>query len=289
MLAGVFWGAGFPLGKLALRQVDASHLVLLRFAFAALVALPFALRRPEARALFRSPLVLACGVIYGLAFLVQFEGLAYINVSLAALLVGAMPALIAIAARILGEPVSRLSWAGVTAASLGAALIAGRPGPGGTPLGIGLSLLALLLFLTWLMVLRRAPKPPTPMAMPAVTVIIAAATLLPTALLLHGPPKLALVSPTTWAAIACQGVVCTFLATAAWQYGAARVGNAVAGVFVNIEPLMGSVIGVTLFGDHLSPGLVLGGLSIIAGSVVVVLGERGTKAQDLAEVAATPA
>ncbi len=288
ILAGVFWGGGFPLGKLALRQVNAADLVLLRFAFAALVALPFALRRAEARALFRSPTVLACGLIYGLAFLVQFEGLSYTNVSLAALLVGAMPALIAIAARLLGEPVSRLSWAGVIAASAGAALIAGRPGPGGTPLGIGLSLVALLLFLSWLLVLRRAPKAPTLLAMPAATVIIAAATLLPTALLLHGPPKLNL-SPLTWTAIACQGVVCTFLATAAWQYGATRVGNAVAGVFVNIEPLMGSVLGVTLFGDHLTAGLVVGGLSIIAGSVVVVLGERNTRARDLVEVAATPA
>ena len=228
------------------------------------------------------------GFIYGLAFLVQFEGLAYTNVSLAALLVGAMPALIAIAARLLGEPVSRLSWAGVIAASLGAALIAGRPGPGGSPLGIGLSLLALLLFLSWLMVLRRTPKPADPMAVPAATVIISAATLLPVALLLHGPPRLNL-SPITWGAIAAQGVVCTFLATAAWQFGAARVGNAVAGVFVNIEPLMGSVIGVSLFGDHLTLGLVIGGLSIIAGSVVVVLGERGTQARDLKEVAATPA
>ena len=35
IMAGVFWGGGFPLGKLALREVDAAHLVLLRFVFAA--------------------------------------------------------------------------------------------------------------------------------------------------------------------------------------------------------------------------------------------------------------
>ncbi len=287
ILAGVFWGGGFPLGKVALRELDAAHMVLLRFVFAALFALPFALRRPEARALFRSPLALGCGGLYGLAFLVQFEGLAHVNVSFAALLVGAMPALIAVAARILGEPVSRLSWAGVVAASGGAALIAGRPGPGDTPLGVGLSVLSLFLFLSWLLLLRRAPKGGDALAMPALTVIVAAVTLLPLALILHGVPRLSL-SPVTWAAVAGQGVVCTFLATAAWQFGAARVGNATAGVFVNIEPLMGSIIGVTLFGDRLTPGLAIGGLAIVVGSVVVVLGERGTQARDLVEVAPTP-
>ena len=105
--AGVFWGMGFPLGKLALRETDAAHVVLLRFAIAALVALPFALRGRETRALFRSPVVLLAGALYGVAFVVQFEGLAHVSVTLAALLVGAMPALIAVSARLLGERVSR--------------------------------------------------------------------------------------------------------------------------------------------------------------------------------------
>jgi drug/metabolite transporter (DMT)-like permease len=229
--------------------------------------------------------VLLCGAIYGLAFLAQFEGLARVNVSLAALLVGAMPAFIAIAARLTGEPVGRVSWIGVAAASCGAALIAGRPDGGGSPAGVALSLLGLLLFLTWLQVLRRAPKPAAPMALPAVTVIVAAATLLPVSFVMHGAPRLDL-SAGAWAAIVAQGVFCTFLATAAWQFGARQVGSATAGVFVNIEPLMGSVIGVTLFGDHLTWGLALGGAAIIAGSVIVVLGERESK-QVLAEIAAT--
>ena len=105
--AGAFWGLGFPLGKLALREIDAAHMVLLRFAVAALAAAPFAFRDAETRALVRSPPVLAAGALYGVAFMVQFEGLAHVSVTLAALLVGAMPALIAVSARLLGERVSR--------------------------------------------------------------------------------------------------------------------------------------------------------------------------------------
>ena len=288
ILSGLCWGVGFPLGKLAMREIGAGQMIALRFIIAALVALPFALANREARALFRSPPVLAAGVLYGLAFQVQFEGLARTSVSLSALLVGAMPALIAIGARLLGEHIPRLSWLGVAAATLGAALIAGRPGDAGSPLGVVLCLAALLIFLAWLFVLRGAPKGPTVMALPAVTVIVAAATMAPAAFLLHGPPPLAL-SPAAWGAIAAQGVVCTLISTAAWQYGLARVGSATAGVFVNIEPLMGTLLGVAFFHDRLTLNLALGGLLILAGSYGVVLGERSAPAGDLAHNPVTPA
>jgi len=283
-LAGVFWGLGFPMGKIAQREMSSVDMVLLRFTAAAIVALPFALRRAESRALFRSPAILFGGVLYGLAFVVQFEGLAHTSVALAALLVGAMPALIAVGARLLGEPVSRASWVGVAAATLGAGLIAGKPGAAGTPLGVALSLGSLPIFLAWLYVLRRAPKAPTPMAIPAVTMIVAAATVLPIALVLHGPPRLDF-SGAAWGCIVSQGLLSTFLATAAWQFGAARVGAASAGVFINIEPLMGAAIGICLFGDRMTTALVLGGLLIIGGSVVVVLGERGMSAPQGSEIA----
>ena len=272
-LSGLCWGMGFPLGKFVLTETSAAHMVLLRFAVAALAAAPFALARAEARALFRSPVILAAGALYGVAFMVQFEGLAHVSVTLAALLVGAMPALIAISAKLLGEKVSRASWIGVVAATLGAALIAGKPEGAGSPLGVALSLGSLLIFLAWLTVMRRAPPSPTPMAIPAVTVIVAAFTVLPIALFMHGPPRLDL-SPPVWAAIAGQGVLATLLATAAWQFGSARVDAASAGVFINIEPLIGASVGVTLFGDHLTFALGIGGLLIIAGSFVVVLGEK---------------
>lgn len=287
-LAGLCWGLGFPTGKLILTEMEAAHMVLLRFVVAALAAAPFALRSAEVRALFRSPVVLLAGVLYGVAFMVQFEGLAHVSVTVAALLVGAMPALIAVSAKVLGEPVSRLSWAGVAAATLGAALIAGKPDGASSPLGVALSIGALFLFLAWLITLRRAPKTPNAMAIPAVSIVVAAATVLPIALVMHGAPRLALSAP-VWLAVLAQGVLATLLATAAWQFGAARVGSASAGVFINIEPLIGAACGVLLFGDHLTAALLAGGLLIVGGSFAVVLGERGAKPGALqATVAPTP-
>ncbi|WP_210357200.1 DMT family transporter [Sphingomonas beigongshangi] len=271
ILAGLCWGIGFPLGKLALRATDPAHMVLLRFAVAAIAALPFVLGR-AARALFRSPAVLLAGLLYALGFLVQFEGLARVSVTLAALLVGAMPALIAVSARLLGERTTAASWAGVAAATAGAALIAGDPGGAGTLAGVLLSLASLLLFLGWFYALKRAPTIAAPMAMPSATIVVAAITILPIAVAMHGMPRLD-IGAVAWAGIIGQGLLSTMLATAAWQYGASRVGSASAGVFINIEPLIGALLGVAVFGDRLTWALATGGLLIVAGSLAVVLGE----------------
>lgn len=271
--AGLFWGLGFPLGKLALDEIMPAHMVLLRFVVASVASLPFALRSVEARALFRSPAVLWSGVLYGVAFLIQFEGLAGVTVTLAALLVGAMPALVAIAARLTGETVTRTSWIGVVAATIGAALIAGKPGGAGSAIGIALSLFSLLVFLAWLLVSKRAPTTRSALAVPAVMLIVATVAVAPLALALHGLPPVGL-SPTAWAGIVGQGLLSTFAATAAWQYGAARVDSASAGIFINIEPLVGALIGITLFHDPVGMPVWIGGLAIVAGSIIVVRGER---------------
>jgi drug/metabolite transporter (DMT)-like permease len=271
--AGIFWGLGFPLGKVALREVGPAHMVLLRFAVASILAIPFALATAESRALFRSPPVLLAGAFYGLAFIVQFEGLAGVTVTLAALLVGAMPALVAVAAYMMGERVSRASWTGVAAATIGAALIAGKPGGAGTAIGITLSLFSLLIFLAWMLALKRVPASASAMAVSAVTLVVATLTILPIALLLHGRPPIAL-GALAWSGIVGQGLLSTFLATAAWQYGSARVDSASAGVFINIEPLIGAALGIGMFGDPARWPLLLGGVLIIIGSIVVVRGER---------------
>jgi drug/metabolite transporter (DMT)-like permease len=274
-LAGMCWALGFPLGKVALAQLSPAHLVLLRFAVASLFAAPFALRTREARALFRSAPVLLAGALYGLAFLVQFEGLAGSTVTLAALLVGLMPALVAVSVRLLGERVSRTSWIGVASATIGAALIAGKPGGAGTAWGILLMLAALLLFLGWLHTARRAPGTRGLMAVPSVTLLIATAVLLPLSLLLHGAPPLALTAA-TWLSVLGSALLSTFVATAAWQFGSTRIGSTASGVFINIEPLVGAALGIALFGDPAGFPLIAGGVLIVMGSVVTVLGERRT-------------
>jgi drug/metabolite transporter (DMT)-like permease len=81
---------------------------------------------------------------------------------------------------------------------------------------------------------------------------------------------------------------CLFVITVVFMIAAAfrKAGRpaalaASAGVFINIEPLMGSILGVGLFGDKLTVLLAAGGLAIIAGSLLVVLGERSAPVAEM--------
>ncbi len=271
--SGLCWGLGLPLGKLALAETGASHMILLRFVVAGIACAPLVLGSSAGRRLMVKPAVLLSGASYAVGFLLQFEGLARSDVAVAALLVGVMPALIAVSAAVMGERVGALAWVGIVAATLGAMLIAGRPGPGVTPLGIGLCLGSLPVFLIWLHAARIAGAGADPVQIAAASIVVAALVLVVLVPLLHGPPRLAL-SPLAWTGIVGQGLLSTVAATLCWQLGAPRVSTAAAGVFINVEPVIGSGLGVALFHDRLTLLVVLGGLMILAGSLTVVLYER---------------
>ena len=280
LIAGVAWGVGFPLAELSLPEIAPAPLMLLRFLIASTACLPVAIRSREARRAFRDPWTWLAGAIYGPAFVLQFEGLARTSVTLAALMVGVLPALVAFVAPFVGERVSRLGWAGVAAATAGAVLIALRPGAAGTPVGVAMLVGSMLAYLGWFMVLRRVRPNPDPLAPPCAMIVTSTLFLALVVLPVFGPPTLHL-SAKAWTGAAGTGLLCTAVATVAWQLGAARVPSTAAGVFVNIEPVVGSALGVLAFHDPLTPALVAGGGLIVAGSVVVVLGERRRDPGDL--------
>jgi drug/metabolite transporter (DMT)-like permease len=286
--SGLCWGMGLPFGKLALAETDSAHMILLRFLVAGVAVAPWALRTREARARLRRPMVLICGAFYAFGFLAQFEGLARTSVTLAALLVGVMPVLIAVSAAVLGEKVGAPAWAGVAAATLGAALVGGRP-EGGSALGVLLCLGSLPLFLVWLYAGRAAGRDAPPLGLTCSTLFAAAVILLVLVVALHGPPNLHL-SPRAWTGIVGQGLLSTVGATLCWQIGAPRAPAAAAGVFINVEPVVGTAAGVFLFGDRPAPLTFLGGALILVGSIIVVLFEhRSPGGVQPAEDAPTPA
>ncbi|MBE7218309.1 MAG: DMT family transporter [Caulobacteraceae bacterium] len=273
LVAGVGWGLGFPFAELALPEVSPPQLIVLRFAVAAAPCLPLVLRSRETRRALADPWTWAAGAIYGLGFLLQFEGLARTNVTISALLVGLMPAEVALAAPLFGERVTPLGWAGVAAVTLGAALIAAKPGGHASASGLALLLAAMALFLGWLLALRRVREAGDRLAAPCAMVIACTVVLLAAAPFLHGWPPTHLTAR-AWAGVLGSGLISTSLATVAWQVGVARTPATAAGVFVNAEPLVGSALGVGLFHDPLTGALVAGGVLIVSGSVATVLGQR---------------
>jgi len=84
-----------------------------------------------------------------------------------------------------------------------------------------------------------------------------------------GAPPLAHVSSTAWIALAISGLLCTATTTLLWNWGIHHVPASRAGVFLNIEPALGSWLGVRLLGEHLGPFAWVGGGLILTAAVIL--------------------
>jgi drug/metabolite transporter (DMT)-like permease len=77
------------------------------------------------------------------------------------------------------------------------------------------------------------------------------------------------ISLTAWTALAISGLLCTATTTLLWNWGIHHVPASRAGVFLNIEPALGSLLGVKLLGEHLGPYAWAGGALILAAAVAL--------------------
>ncbi|HLI04058.1 MAG TPA: DMT family transporter [Terracidiphilus sp.] len=289
-LAGSLWGTGFFWGRLALNEMSVEHMVLYRFFFASLGIAPVALARRArmSRGEWRLLLIAAAFGI-PIQFLLQFNGLARTTVSHAALMVGAMPVLLAVAAVLFaGERLDWPGWLALTASTAGVGLVVlggshattGRETP--TLAGDLLVILSLVTALAWILLSKRLMLTHTAPVVSAYTILSGTAMLLVVyfAPALAGcrvaPLPFAHVSPTAWAALAISGLLCTAATTLLWNWGIHQVPASRAGVFLNIEPALGSILGVELLGEKLGPYAWLGGAMIVGAAVVLT--SRGNEA-----------
>jgi len=83
------------------------------------------------------------------------------------------------------------------------------------------------------------------------------------------PLPFAHISPTAWVALAISGLLCTATTTLLWNWGIHHVPASRAGVFLNIEPALGSWLGVKLLGEHLGPYAWVGGALILGAAVTL--------------------
>ncbi len=62
-----------------------------------------------------------------------------------------------------------------------------------------------------------------------------------------------------------------------WNWGINHVPASRAGVFLNIEPALGSILGVELLGEKLGPYAWLGGALILAAAITLTARGRDTE------------
>jgi len=208
---------------------------------------------------------------------VQFEGLARTTASHASLMVGTLPLTLAIAAVIFThERLDRVGWSMIVVSTIGAILIVLQAHTGGSVSG-GPSLIGDLLVLgslfagvAWVLVTQRvmhAGHGYSPVVMTVYVVFLGSAMLFLWVFVADGPPPVHL-STRVWLALAAQGFLATTAATLLWNWGLRKVPAARAGIFVNFEPVVGSILGVTLLGESLGPMALLGGLLIVGAATI---------------------
>jgi drug/metabolite transporter (DMT)-like permease len=103
----------------------------------------------------------------------------------------------------------------------------------------------------------------------ACTIWLGTAMLVAFEAIVHPHELLTTYSTSAWLATAASGVLSTAAATVFWTIGLQNVPASDAGVFINLEPLVGALCGVALFGDSIGWPLVTGAILIIAAAVAV--------------------
>ena len=262
--AGLLWGTTVPLSKLALEWLSPGWLTVARFGLAAAVLL--AVAKPGLRAAFTPKVLLSGALGYGGSVMVQNAGISRTSVTHAALLIGAVPVMVAIIAAVWHRTVARpVAWVGFVVSLGGVGLVtAGGGGGGATMAGDGLVLASLVLSATVTVAQVRLLVGRDPVAVTAVQFLGATVGALLVSVLTEGAPALP-ASPGPVLAVVALAAAGTLLPFTLFAFGQSRVSAEVAGAFLNLEPLVGAIAGAVAFGDPVGLAQIAGGAAIVAG------------------------
>lgn len=274
--AACLWGTGFYFGKIALEELVVGHMVFYRILFGCVGLLPFAIRqaplfnRREWQVLLGSALLGVPG-----QFIIQFYGLSMTTVSHAALMVGAGPVMLAAGATLFArERLDRMSWLALIGSTAGVSLVvlggqSAAHGQGPSIEGDLLVLLSLVAATGWILANKQLMMRHSPVVVTSYGLLCGFGMLAVAVLVKDGLPPVRGISPKVWWALAASGLLCTASTTLLWNWGLHRVPASRAGVFLNIEPVLGSLLGVKLLGDRLGPWSWAGAVMLIAAAATV--------------------
>jgi len=250
-------------------------MVFYRFVFAALALLPFLFTH---RAEFRGKEwgILLLGTFLGIPvqFLVQFTGLSLTTVSHASLMVGTMPVILALGAVAFAhERLRALGWICLVISTLGAGMIAlgakHHVDGGPTISGDLLVVLSLAIALGWILLNKKLLETHSAITVTSYGVIAGTLMLALVVPPMYGMPPVHGISLKAWSALAASGVLCTAATTLTWNWGMTKVPASQAGILLNMEPLMGSILGVVILHETLGVLAYIGGTMILVAAVTL--------------------
>lgn len=266
--AGLLWGLTVPLSKVALGWLDPAWLAIARFALAAPVLALVA--RRALRGSIDAPIVAWGAVGYGAVLLLQNLGIERTSVSHAALIIGAVPVFVALAAAARGRSTAGpIAWAGFTVALGGVGLVAGAGGEASLT-GDLLVLASAAVSALFIEAQSRLLPGRDAVAVTAVQMGGAAVALLPFALAFETLPAMGGTGG-EMLAVAALVTAGSLLPFALYAHAQAKVPAEVAGAFVNVEPLVGVLLGALVFQDPFGIGQAVGAAAIAGGILMSAL------------------
>lgn len=288
-LANIVYGSSYVVSRVVLEHMGPATLSLARLVIGSLVLVPMALaRRRDGVRLSRADRwnIFWMGLIgFAAAFAFGNWGLALSTATNAALLITVEPvALILLSPLVLGERLTRRESVGAAVTVVGATIVVinGIPWLSVTlaPHWRGDLLLVLsgLAYTAYSLfgrdVLARHPAVPVT----AWSILWGTATMAPFAAAEWAAGQRPTFTPAVILGTLYLGLVITALGYLLWNWALERVEAPRLAVFVNIQPLVGSLLGVVLLGEALTVYTVGGGLLILAGVHIAVLARRPKQA-----------
>jgi drug/metabolite transporter (DMT)-like permease len=283
------FGAMAVFGKLAYDGgATVGTLLAVRFALAALMFWVLVFSSPGAvaqiRLLARRDLAIALGlgaVGYAAQAGCFFAALERIDASLLSLMLYTFPAMVAVAAIVLGrERADATRFAALALASVGLVLVLASARPGALdPLGAGLAIGAAMIYTTYILVSQGIAGRLGPTLLSALVCSGAAVTLTAGSALL-GDLRPGEVTPAGWGWLAGIAVVSTVAAVSLFFAGLKRVGPTTASILSTVEPVVTVVLAFLVFGELLG-GLQLVGGGLVIAAVVVLGSHRPGEAQEV--------
>ncbi len=272
VLAGSTWGLTLPLSAVALRGIAPAALVSIRFGCAASVLAVIA--RPGSLRAALSWRIAWWGVLgYGAVVLAQCEGVERTSLSHAAVLGGIVPVLVVLIAIARGcRRPSALGTLGLLGAVGGAGLFTSGGGHASLA-GDGLVLLAGVCFSVYIVAQPSLLAGRDALAVTAVQMGAASIVLAPVALVGEPAPH---ISGSILLALLGLVIVGSLLPFALYAWGQARVPHELAGAFLNVEALVGGLIGVLAFHDQMGIQQALATALIAAGLLLVAVSAPGS-------------
>lgn len=280
LAAVIMWGLAPVATRAVVAHVSPLPLLLVRLAAASLVLLPWAwpvFGRLTARSAGR---LLAAGLLGLVGYnLPVTAGLRWLPAATAGLLLATEPVWVMLLGRVfLGERGGTKAWLGSAMALAGVAVLAGPgavSGAGGYRFlaGAGLVLAGTLAFGAYTIVARPLSQEFGAVPATAASTVVGSVPYLAFAGMLPGA-GLGHLAATTWAGLAFLALGSTAAGLLLWSVAVLAGGAARVSLLLYLEPVVSVCGAVALLGEHVNPGMIGGGLLILAG--VAVAGTSGT-------------